>query len=52
MADDLCAEHLPGTLKIGGSIDTERNGVNDSDVDAQTVFERAQLLKLFAHFKW
>src|ERR1700693_1847505 len=35
-------------LEIGRSIDTERNGVNDLDVDAHAGFERAQLLELLA----
>ena len=34
----------PRALKIGGSIDAEGNGVNDSHVDAQPVLERAKLL--------
>ena len=35
-------------LEIGGSIDTERNGVNDRHVDAHAGFQRAQLLQLLA----
>ena len=33
-------------LEIGRSIDTERNSVNDLDVDAHAGFERTQLLEL------
>ncbi len=35
-------------LEIGGSIDTERNCVNDLDVNAHARFERAQLFELLA----
>jgi hypothetical protein len=33
---------LARALKIGGSIDTERNGVNDRHVDAHAILERPQ----------
>ena len=38
-------------LKVGGSIDADRHSVNEANVDAHSRFERAQLFKLFAHFK-
>ena len=41
-------EQLTRPRKVGGSIDTERNGVNERDVDAHAGFERAQLLEPLA----
>ena len=37
-----------GALKIGRSIDTEGNSVNDGDVDPHSGFEGAQLFQLLA----
>src|SRR5712672_2003387 len=37
-------KHFAGPRKIGRSIDTERNGVNEHNVDAHPGFEGAQLL--------
>jgi len=36
----LGRDEAAGALKVGGSIDTERNGVNDSDVDAHLSLKR------------
>ena len=44
-------KHLARPLQISGSIDTERNGVNERHVDAHAVLERAQLLELFTLFE-
>jgi hypothetical protein len=41
-------EELASALEIGRSIDTERNGVNDGDVDPEAVLEGAQLLEAFS----
>src|SRR3546814_17697766 len=40
-----------GARKVGGSIDAERNGVNERHVDAQAGFERAELLEPLAAFE-
>jgi hypothetical protein len=37
-----------GALKIGRSIDTERNSVNDGDIYPHSRFEGAQLFELLA----
>jgi hypothetical protein len=42
---------LARTLKIGGSIDTQGNGVNDCHIDAHAILERPKLLERFAFFK-
>jgi hypothetical protein len=42
---------LPRTLKIGGSIDTQGNRVNDCHIDAHAILKRAKLFKRFAFFK-
>src|SRR6185436_15669175 len=38
----------PRAFEVAGSIDTERNGVNERHVDAHAVLERAQLLQALA----
>jgi hypothetical protein len=35
-------KHVPGALKVRGSIDTERNRVNERGVDSHAGFERAR----------
>ena len=39
---------FPRPRKIGRSIDTERDSVNEADMDAHAVLQRAQLLELLA----
>ena len=41
-------QELPRPRKVGRSIDTERNGVNERDADAHAGLERAQLLQPLA----
>src|SRR5688572_9411272 len=41
-------EQTTGALKVVGSIDAERNRVNERHVDAHAVLERAQLLEPLA----
>lgn len=42
------SEQCPGPLKVGGSIDTDRHGVNERDIDAHARFQRPQLLKFLS----
>ena len=44
-------QQVTGALKVVGSIDAERNGVNERHVDAHAVLERAQLLEPLALLK-
>ncbi len=46
-----CGENAPRLFEVGGSIDTERNRVNDLDIDAHAGFQRTQLLQRFALFQ-
>ena len=51
-AEPACArESAARPLEVGGSIDTERNSVNDRHVDAHAVLERPQLLELLAQLE-
>ena len=45
------AEHDAGAGQIGGSIDTQRNRVNDGHVDSHACGECPQLLQLFLLFQ-
>jgi len=40
----LRRQDLAGTLKVGGSIDTQRHRVNDSHIDAHAILQAPQLL--------
>jgi hypothetical protein len=42
---------LTRPLEVGGSIDTERDSVNETDMDAHASFERAELLELLAQLE-
>jgi hypothetical protein len=44
-------KELTRPLKVGRSIDTERDSVNEPDMDAHARFERAQLLQFLPHFE-
>jgi hypothetical protein len=41
----VAGKYAARLFEVGGSIDTERNRVNDFNVDAHAGFECAQLLK-------
>ena len=44
-------EHRARPFEVGGSIDTERNGVNDLDIDPHARFQRPQLFQRFPLFQ-
>ena len=44
-------KELTRPLEVGRSIDTERDSVNETDMDAHAGFERAQLLELLAELE-
>ncbi len=50
-AEESRRDETAGALKVGRSIDTEGNSVNDRHIDPHLGFESAQLLKLFALFQ-
>src|SRR5262245_43114125 len=51
MRSRLLSEECPGALEVGRSVDAERHGVNERDVDAHPCFQRTQLLQPLAPFE-